>query len=282
MKNLSQIDWKKLLISALRMAVGWHFLYEGISKLAISNWSSYSYLSNSTGPLSGLYHSMAASPGLLKVIDILNMYGLLLIGIALFLGIFTRIAAIAGAAMLTMYYFAYPPFGASLFNIGEGHLYIVDKLFIETIVLLVLVFYNERGYGIDKVIEILRKPKTGHQSVKDQKGYSGSRREVLKNLATLPFLGAMGYFAALNNRKYGIDVMSGATIQLKQSAIGELKGTLPSGKIGNHVLSRMILGGNLIGGWAHSRDLIYVPELFKAYNNEKKIYETLILAGEGQ
>ncbi len=278
MKNLSQIDWKKLLISALRMAVGWHFLYEGISKLAISNWSSYSYLSNSTGPLSGLYHSMAASPGLLKVIDILNMYGLLLIGIALFLGIFTRIAAIAGAAMLTMYYFAYPPFGASLFNIGEGHLYIVDKLFIETIVLLVLVFYNERGYGIDKVIEILRKPKTGHQSVKDQKGYSGSRREVLKNLATLPFLGAMGYFAALNNRKYGIDVMSGATIQLKQSAIGELKGTLPSGKIGNHVLSRMILGGNLIGGWAHSRDLIYVPELFKAYNNEKKIYETLILA----
>ncbi len=72
--------------------------------------------------------------------------------------------------------------------------------------------------------------------------------------------------------------MSGATIQLKQSALGELKGALPTGKIGDHVLSRMILGGNLIGGWAHSRDLIYVPELFKAYNNERKIYETLILA----
>jgi hypothetical protein len=39
-----------------------------------------------------------------------------------------------------------------------------------------------------------------------------------------------------------------------------------------------VLGGNLIGGWAHSRDLIYVPSLFKAYNTEKKIYETLILA----
>jgi uncharacterized membrane protein YphA (DoxX/SURF4 family) len=279
MKNLSQLDWKKLLISVLRMAVGWHFLYEGISKLAISGWSSYSYLANSSGPLSGLYHAMAASPGLLKVIDILNMYGLLLIGIALFLGIFTRIAAIAGAVMLTLYYFAYPPFGASLFNIGEGHLYIVDKLFIETIVLLVLVFYNERGFGIDNIIEMLRKPKTGHQPEKEKdSSYSGSRREVLKNIATLPFLGAMGYLAALNNRKYGIDVMSGATIQLKQSAIGELKGTLPTGKIGDHVLSRMILGGNLIGGWAHSRDLIYVPELFKAYNNEKKIYETLILA----
>ena len=72
--------------------------------------------------------------------------------------------------------------------------------------------------------------------------------------------------------------MSGATIQLNQVALSELKGTLPKGKIGDHEISRMVLGGNLIGGWAHSRDLIYVPELFKAYNTEKKIYETLIIA----
>jgi hypothetical protein len=39
-----------------------------------------------------------------------------------------------------------------------------------------------------------------------------------------------------------------------------------------------VLGGNLIGGWAHSRDLIYVPSLFRAYNTEEKIYETLMLA----
>lgn len=37
------------------------------------------------------------------------------------------------------------------------------------------------------------------------------------------------------------------------------------------------MGGNLIGGWAHARDLIYVPSLFKAYNTEKKVFETLIL-----
>ena len=140
MKNSNQIDWKKLFISILRMAVGWHFLYEGISKLVISNWSSYSYLANSTGPLSGLYHSIASSPGLLKVIDLLNIYGLILIGIGLFIGIFTRLAAISGALLLTMYYFAYPPFGASLFNTGEGHLFIVDKLFIETAVLVFLAF----------------------------------------------------------------------------------------------------------------------------------------------
>ena len=40
----------------------------------------------------------------------------------------------------------------------------------------------------------------------------------------------------------------------------------------------MILGGNLIGGWAHARDLIYVSKLFKAYNTEEKIFQTLRLA----
>jgi uncharacterized membrane protein YphA (DoxX/SURF4 family) len=279
MKNSDPIDWKKLFITILRTAVGWHFLYEGISKLVIPNWSSYSYLANSTGPLSGLYHLISASPHLLKIIDILNIYGLILIGIALFIGIFTRLAAISGAMLLTLYYFAYPPFGASLFNSGEGHLFIIDKIFIETAVLLFLVFYTETGFGIDILIAIVKS-----RRVKKQEGanevaqFSDSRRDILKNLATLPFLGFMGFLAAQNNRKYSIDVMSGATIQLKQSALGELKGTLPTGKIGDHLLSRMILGGNLIGGWAHSRDLIYVPELFKAYNSERKIYETLILA----
>ena len=66
--------------------------------------------------------------------------------------------------------------------------------------------------------------------------------------------------------------------RLTAQRLGELKGTLPKGKIGDHEISRLIMGGNLIGGWAHSRDLIYVSSLFKAYNTERKIYETLILA----
>ncbi len=53
---------------------------------------------------------------------------------------------------------------------------------------------------------------------------------------------------------------------------------IPTGKIGNLTISRLILGGNLIGGWAHSRDLIYVSKLFQAYNTKDKIYETLNLA----
>jgi uncharacterized membrane protein YphA (DoxX/SURF4 family) len=279
MKNLNKIDWNKLVITILRTAIGWHFLYEGISKLVIPNWSSYSYLANSTGPLSGFYQWMASSQGMMKVVDILNIYGLIFIGIALFIGVFSRLASVAGTILLVLYYFAYPPFGASLFGVGEGHLFVVDKIFIEATVLIFLIFYKEKGFGIDLLIERIKETKRNSQSQKTgDLPYSDSRREVLKNLATLPFLGFMGYLAAQSNKKYSIDVMSGATIQLKQAAISELKGTLPKGKIGSHEISRMVLGGNLIGGWAHSRDLIYVPELFKAYNTEKKIYETLILA----
>ena len=53
---------------------------------------------------------------------------------------------------------------------------------------------------------------------------------------------------------------------------------MPCGKIGKLSISRIVLGGNLIGGWSHSRDLLYVSSLFKAYNTDAKVFETLELA----
>ncbi|NUQ62951.1 MAG: hypothetical protein HUU20_10700 [Pirellulales bacterium] len=55
-------------------------------------------------------------------------------------------------------------------------------------------------------------------------------------------------------------------------------GQIPCGQIGKLKVSRMLMGGNLIGGWAHSRDLIYVSKLFTSYNTEPKVFETLELA----
>jgi uncharacterized membrane protein YphA (DoxX/SURF4 family) len=280
-KIIRQADWKKILLTLVRIAIGWHFLYEGIAKLLIPKWTSFSYLSNSSGPFSGIYHWMASEPAVLKTVDILNVSGLLLIGTALFIGLFSRIAAVCGALLLTMYYFAYPPFGDSLFSVSEGHLFIIDKIFIEALVLIFLVFLKDKGYGIDLFAELIKKSREADQTTQLGKAvYSDSRREALKNLATLPFLGLMGVLAGENNKKYGVDVLSGATIQLNRSSIGELKGILPKGKVKEHEISRLVLGGNLIGGWAHSRDLLYVPSLFKAYNTERKIYETIILAEE--
>ncbi len=51
----------------------------------------------------------------------------------------------------------------------------------------------------------------------------------------------------------------------------------PMGKLGKLSVSRMICGGNLIAGFAHSRDLIYVSELLKRYFSDIKVFETLEL-----
>jgi hypothetical protein len=51
----------------------------------------------------------------------------------------------------------------------------------------------------------------------------------------------------------------------------------PRGRIGGLSVSRLICGGNLISGFAHSRDLLYVSPLLKHYFTNAKVCETLAL-----
>jgi hypothetical protein len=55
---------------------------------------------------------------------------------------------------------------------------------------------------------------------------------------------------------------------------------MPTGKIGDLEISRVICGGNLISHFAHARDLMYVSDLMVGYNTEEKILETLQLCEE--
>ena len=290
----------KTIITIIRTAIGWHFLYEGLIKLFAAEWSAASYLNNTYGFLSGYYHWLAVSPVRLEIVDFLNIWGLILIGLALFLGLFVRWSSLAGALLLMLYYFAYPPFGISLLG-GDGTTYVINPLMIEAAMLVFFCCYKEQGYGLDAAFHLLKKKKqTANVSentdaaVNKRKDLAtdvavnarkdlaadtavNTRRELLKDLATLPALGLLGWGAVSSRKLYGVDTLSGATIQINRVALNELKGELPKGKIGRHELSRLVMGGNLIGGWAHARDLIYAEKLFKAYNNEKKIFETLML-----
>lgn len=271
-------DWKKLIITLFRVVIGWHFIYEGISKMVLGNWTATGYLANATGPFSGIFHSMAASEIAMNIIDPLNMAGLVLIGLGLFLGVFIRLSAISGVFLLMLYYFTYPPFGGNIFGGTEGSLYIVNKNLIEAFALLVIFFLREKGYGIYALPWLQNKKKAAQPIAAEENDAVQSRREALKNLATIPALGVIGFGAFREAREFGVDTLSGATIQIGGADIKDLKGPLPMGKIGKHEISRLVAGGNLIGGWAHSRDLQYVPSLFRAYNTEKKIFETLMLA----
>lgn len=54
--------------------------------------------------------------------------------------------------------------------------------------------------------------------------------------------------------------------------------SLPKGRIGHLEVSRLLLGGNLLTHYTHSRDLKYVYNLAARYNTQEKILETLALA----
>ncbi len=96
-------------------------------------------------------------------------------------------------------------------------------------------------------------------------------------------LGAAGIGAAygsIEERILGAAVQDGIaqTGAVRKPVTDIPPGSLSHGKIRDVSLSRFLIGGNLIGGWAHSRDLMYTSKLFTAYNTEAKIFETLELA----
>jgi hypothetical protein len=96
-------------------------------------------------------------------------------------------------------------------------------------------------------------------------------------------LGAAGIGAAyssIEENTLSAAIQDGAaqTGQSKKPLTDIPPGSLPCGKIRDVSLSRLFIGGNLIGGWAHSRDLMYASKLFTSYNTEAKIFETLELS----
>lgn len=267
-------DKGKWAVTLLRCAIGWHFLYEGLSKVLAGDWTAKGYLEGAAGPLAGAYRVMASSGPVMAVVDAANMYGLTLIGLALFVGIAVRAASASGIVLLALYYLAYPPFGGVSYAPTEGALYLVNRNIIEALGLIVLLFAGEQGYGLHGLAGLFARKEADAVATAP----SNTRRKALKHLATLPALGLMGCGAAREYRHGGVDAFSGATQKIVVPTIKDLAGELPKGKIGKFEISRLVMGGNLIGGWAHSRDLIYVPALSMAYNTEQKIFETLMLA----
>lgn len=142
------------LLVILRVAIGWHFLYEGLVKVFNPSWSPQGYLMDSKGIFAPLFYSMATNPSVLAAIDFLNEWGLVLIGLGLILGIFTRLSLVAGMVLLLFYYLSHPPFiGLSYALPGEGSYFIIDKVIIELLAMgVLLVFPTGRLIGLDRFI----------------------------------------------------------------------------------------------------------------------------------
>jgi uncharacterized membrane protein YphA (DoxX/SURF4 family) len=280
------------IFTILRIIIGWHFLYEGIVKLFNPNWSSASYLMESKWLFAGFFHWLISNPSSLKAIDLINTWGLLLIGFCLFVGLLTRVTSISGALLLLFYYIANPPFVYSSIP-STGHFFIINYNLIEATVLIGLAFLPENYlWGLGRFIIFY------HSKRKEQKfpaadnhenpeSFDNSRRELIKDLAVIPVFGAAFFGMARkrgwisfeeNNLAAKADAVSSASLMsAKTIDIKELKGKVPSGKIKDVEISRIIAGGNLISGFAHARDLIYVSSWLKTYFTDEKVIETLWL-----
>ena len=140
---------------ALRMMIGWHFLYEGLVKLFNPYWTAANYLADSKWLFSGIFHSIANNPGAMTVVDFLNVWGLILIGLGLLLGLFSRPVTIAGIVLLALYYLSNPPFlGLAYAMPTEGSYFIVNKVLIELAALVVLwLFPTGHLIGIDRLLD---------------------------------------------------------------------------------------------------------------------------------
>ncbi len=142
-KNYTNLQFFAILI--LRIVVGYHFLYEGISKLLLNSWSAKFFLIQSNWIFAKTFQLIANSSFLLAITNLLNIWGQIFIGLGLILGLFTKYAAYAGALLLLFYYVAYPPFATN--NI------FVDRNLLELIgLIMVAVFPTSNRIGLDGLL----------------------------------------------------------------------------------------------------------------------------------
>jgi thiosulfate dehydrogenase [quinone] large subunit len=144
-------SFQQFALIALRTVIGWHFLYEAYYKIVspawspvggpLTPWSSVGYLKGASGPLARVFQRLINS-GAAPWIDRSVKITLLLIGLSLLLGLFTRIGASGALLLLSLFYLLYvPTLGVPQPN-AEGTYLIVNKTLIEAIAVIVLLAFD--------------------------------------------------------------------------------------------------------------------------------------------
>lgn len=146
----SQLFW----LVALRVLIGWYFLYEGLSKVLSPNWTSFGYLKDSKGIFAPLFDLLTQNAVVMSIVDVANMYGLIVIGLCLILGCFAKIGSIGAISLLTLYYLSHPPLMDVTFALRpEGSYLWVDKnLIILCAVFILIYFPTSKQIGLDRLI----------------------------------------------------------------------------------------------------------------------------------
>jgi thiosulfate dehydrogenase [quinone] large subunit len=162
MDHLSLTRTQQTAVVVLRILIGWHFLYEGVVKLVWPAWtragvpmghfSSAGYLRSSTGPFAHVFRAFA-DVSWLPWVDLLMAWGLLLVGLALMLGLFTQLACAGALALLALFYLSWLPTRGVYEPGTEGNYLLVNKNLVEAAaVFVVLTFRTGRIAGLDLLL----------------------------------------------------------------------------------------------------------------------------------
>lgn len=148
--NLNYTRIQKVVLVGIRLIIGYHFLFEGMDKLFKPNWSSVGFLVQSNWVFSDVFNFMANNASLVGAIDFINIWGQILIGLSLILGLYAKWGAYAGALLLFLYYIAVPPFvgGASF----------IDKNLFELLLFLITAYFpTSKIIGLEILIKNIKK-----------------------------------------------------------------------------------------------------------------------------
>lgn len=163
---------RQFLLVALRILIGWHCFYEGYYKLMVPAWSSEGvplgrwtsagYIRGASGPVARLFERMLDA-GWTPWIDNAVKIGLLLVGVSLMLGLFTRMGCWGALFLLAMFYLSAIPFAGVPQAGAEGAYLIVNKTLIEAVAVCVVLAFNTGAIaGLDLVLASrMRRRKAG-------------------------------------------------------------------------------------------------------------------------
>lgn len=239
------MNWncRQIAIFLVRSTIGWHFLYEGGWKLMQSDgWSCLSYLSAAQGPLAPIFKWMATQGWLVAVGDRAVEFGLVAIGLALITGVMARVAAVFGMALMAMFYCCQPPepFAPAMSG-ADGRFFLIERNVVEAMGLLLIVATP---------------------------CWRGWVKTLLPGVVVLVVFGGCFW---RHNQAGGfkkVEAVTSATVKVHEfTALAALKEPFAEkAQLGGVEMSRLALGGDLIAGHSHARDLIWTDEFMRRYN----------------
>ena len=236
----------------LRILIGWHFLYEGLWKLFQERgWSCLSYLEVAQGPLAGLFKWMSAQTWIVAIGDWAVMLGLAAIGLSLMTGVLSRVAAFFGILLLGMFYSAQPPEPfATAMSGADGRFFFLERNAVEMLALATIVVFPV---------------------------WRGWLRTFLPGIAALAVFGGCFWSQYRAGTFKYVEAVTSATVKVHEfTALAALKEPFADKTdLAGIKVSRLALGGDLMAGHAHARDLIWTDEFMRVYHTGGTLERTV-------